>query len=250
MDPWSSNADASLWRGVPRPLPGELLISEVFGPTLQGEGPSSGQPAAFVRLGMCNLACAWCDTAYTWDSTRFDLSHELRPRSTDDVANQVIAIGSRLVVVTGGEPALQSDGAASLAEVLRLAGRRIELETSGSVPLGALLTACDLIVVSPKLANGRMDRRARLRWDCLQQLAAEDHVVFKFVVQELAELAEVQEIVDHLAITPGRVWIMPEATSASGLLAAMQLLALPVVQRGWALSSRLQVLLWDGTRGR
>ncbi|MDQ3757733.1 MAG: 7-carboxy-7-deazaguanine synthase QueE, partial [Actinomycetota bacterium] len=34
-----------------------LVVSEVFGPTWQGEGPSVGRTAAFVRLGRCNLAC-------------------------------------------------------------------------------------------------------------------------------------------------------------------------------------------------
>jgi 7-carboxy-7-deazaguanine synthase len=55
------------WRSVTRPGAGELLVSEISGPTLQGEVPSAWQAAAFVRLGGCNLSCRWCDTAYTWD---------------------------------------------------------------------------------------------------------------------------------------------------------------------------------------
>ena len=37
-----------------------LSISEVFGPTVQGEGATSGRRCAFVRLGLCNLDCSFC----------------------------------------------------------------------------------------------------------------------------------------------------------------------------------------------
>ena len=48
---------------------------EIFA-SVQGEGPSMGMPVAFMRLSRCNLACVWCDTAYTWhfegDEQHFD----------------------------------------------------------------------------------------------------------------------------------------------------------------------------------
>ena len=52
-----------------------LIVAECFGvetPTFQGEGPSCGHPALFIRLSRCNLTCARCDTKYTWDWSRFD----------------------------------------------------------------------------------------------------------------------------------------------------------------------------------
>jgi pyruvate-formate lyase-activating enzyme len=37
-----------------------LVLAEVFGPTVQGEGPSLGRAASFIRTGGCNLTCSWC----------------------------------------------------------------------------------------------------------------------------------------------------------------------------------------------
>ncbi|BAM79164.1 hypothetical protein, conserved [Cyanidioschyzon merolae strain 10D] len=42
-----------------------LLVSEIFA-SIQGEGPFCGSPSIFLRLGLCNLECIWCDTKYTW----------------------------------------------------------------------------------------------------------------------------------------------------------------------------------------
>ncbi|WP_299956912.1 7-carboxy-7-deazaguanine synthase QueE [uncultured Modestobacter sp.] len=222
----------------------------MFGPTIQGEGPSAGRPAVFVRLGACNLACAWCDTAYTWDGDRYDLSRELQIRSTGDVAREVLALRPSLVVLTGGEPALQSREAARLARAITDGGSAIELETSGTVPLGALANAVRLVVTSPKLSSSAVLDRARLRWGVLAEIAALPHAVFKFVVQSPTDLREADEIVARLGLSPGRVWLMPEATHAAALADGLRALAPHAVSRGWSLSSRLQVAVWGDERGR
>ncbi len=243
------SAETHLWRGVPRPGPGELLVSEVFGPTLQGEGPSAGQAAAFVRLGGCNLSCRWCDTAYTWDASVFDLASELQVVPTTEVQRLAAGVGIPLVVLTGGEPALQAREAAVLAVGLRTKGHRVEMETSGTVPLGPLAGVLDLIVVSPKLSNSGLREHRRLRPAILRDLATRPEVVFKFVVQDLSELREVEALVDALNVVPRCVWVMPEARDQEVLLRRLAELAQPVADRGWSLSSRLQVLLWGDARG-
>ena len=48
-----------------------LRVAEVFGPTFQGEGPSAGRRAAFIRLSGCGVGCTWCDEPQTWDWSRF-----------------------------------------------------------------------------------------------------------------------------------------------------------------------------------
>lgn len=238
------------WRGAPRPGPGELLVSEVFGPTFQGEGPSAGSAAAFVRLGSCNLACSWCDTSYTWDASRHDLSGNLTVRRTDDVAAQLLSIGVPLVVVTGGEPALQALEAAHLARQVIAGGVAVEVETSGTVPLGPLAAEARLIVISPKLASSGVAERARLRWDVLAAAAALPQSVLKFVVRGPDELEEAGAVARRAGAPPDKIWIMPEGTSRDVILARMAALAQPVAARGWSLSGRLHVLLWNDEQGR
>ena len=93
-----------------------LVVSEVFGPTLQGEGPSAGQRAGFVRLGRCSLSCSWCDTPYSWDWKRYDPAVELRELPVGEVAASIRAMDVPMVVVTGGEPLLQQR---AIVELLR-----------------------------------------------------------------------------------------------------------------------------------
>jgi 7-carboxy-7-deazaguanine synthase len=240
----------STYRGAVRAGAGALLVSEVFGPTLQGEGPSAGRTAVFVRLGMCNLACAWCDTAYTWDAGRFDLSVELRPMPAEEVTADVLGRPAPLVVVTGGEPLLQAEALVPVVAALRQAGRRVEFETAGTVLPGHLAGLADRFVVSPKLSNSGLPEGRRLRWPVLEEFAAIGPTAFKFVVSSPEDLSEVDRIVEALALDSGRVWVMPEGVTADAIAAGMRDLADGVTGRGWALSGRLHVLLWGDARGR
>ena len=42
-----------------------LRIAELFY-SIQGESTRAGLPCLFIRLAGCNLRCAYCDAAYTW----------------------------------------------------------------------------------------------------------------------------------------------------------------------------------------
>jgi 7-carboxy-7-deazaguanine synthase len=221
----------------------ELVVSEVFGPTLQGEGPSVGQRAGFVRLGRCNLACTWCDTAYTWDWSRFDPAVELRRMSVAEITAQVEAMDVPMVVVTGGEPLLQQSGLSEL--LLTLSPRhRIEVETAGTIaPSPELVGLVDQFNVSPKLGNSGNPIDRRHQPDVLRALEATGKAVFKFVVTGPHELDEVAAF----GVAP--VWVMPEGTTAERVRAGLAALADPVIERGWNLTTRLHVELWGDKRG-
>ncbi|HET9443838.1 MAG TPA: 7-carboxy-7-deazaguanine synthase QueE [Acidimicrobiales bacterium] len=229
------------------PADATLVVSEVFGPTLQGEGASAGRLAAFVRLGRCNLACRWCDTPYTWDWDRHDPAAELSTMAVTDVLARLDAMGAGLLVVTGGEPLLQQRHLPPLLEAARERGWTVEVETSGTIAP----TLADGLVhrynVSPKLASSGMAAERRYRPDVLRALRDGGRALFKFVVADPGELDEVAAMVDECGLDP--VWIMPEGTDAATVLARMRRLAPHVLERRWNLTPRLHVLLWGDRRG-
>src|SRR5205085_2854334 len=115
------------------PVDGAVVVAEVFGPTFQGEGPSIGRRAGFVRLGRCNLDCSWCDTPYTWDWDRFDPAVELRSERLVDIVEQLAAMHPEIVVLTGGEPLLQQRHLGPLLDACLERGWPVEVETNGTI---------------------------------------------------------------------------------------------------------------------
>jgi organic radical activating enzyme len=226
-----------------------LLVAEMFGPTFQGEGPSAGQRAVFVRTSRCNLSCSWCDTPYTWDWSRFDPQAEARRVPVEEVAAWALDLPVRLVVVTGGEPLLQEAGLAELTGRLAAARRVVEVETNGTMPpSAALVEGVTQFNVSPKLTSSGLLPARRLDTAALRAFAACGKAVFKFVVSAVGELDEIARLQDEFGLD--QVWVMPQGVTSAGVLAGMRDLADQALARGWNLSPRLQVLLWENARGR
>lgn len=115
-----------------------MRVNEIFH-SLQGEGYNSGTPAVFIRFSGCNLQCPFCDT-----------QHESGTEMTEQEVVEAVkhlAPCSSLVVVTGGEPALQLT--ASLVDALHEIGKRVAVETNGTLQLPPNV---DWITLSPKSA--------------------------------------------------------------------------------------------------
>ncbi|HEX7701408.1 MAG TPA: 7-carboxy-7-deazaguanine synthase QueE [Kofleriaceae bacterium] len=116
------------------------LVKEMFGPTLQGEGAHAGRPCVFLRFAACNISCSWCDTDFAAEGAV--------KLEADQIVARLLELdvhGSRMVIVTGGEPTLQWD--AELADAIRAAGFRAHMETNGTrVPAAPV----DWLTVSPK----------------------------------------------------------------------------------------------------
>jgi organic radical activating enzyme len=225
-----------------------LRVAEMFA-SFQGEGPSAGQRAAFIRLSGCGVGCSWCDEPQTWDWSRFSRERESSRAGVDEACAWAVGTGAGLVVITGGEPLAQQRAVTGLAVALAAAGLRVEVETSGTViPARELCESVSMFSVSPKLANSGVRLERRIRPEALAAFAACGKAVFKFVACGTSDLNEAGELAARFGLAP--VWIMPEGTTASRVLEGMRELADGVLERGWNLTGRSHVLIWDGAHGR
>ena len=107
--------------------------------TIQGEGFYQGHAAYFIRLGGCDVGCTWCDVKESWDANA-------HPKvSVEEMVNRAKASGTKLVVITGGEPAMYD--MTLLTKSLQQAGLQANIETSGAYPLTG---TWDWVCFSPK----------------------------------------------------------------------------------------------------
>ena len=230
---------------------------EIFA-SLQGEGRSAGLPCTFVRLSRCNLACTWCDTAYTWrfegdnrphrDGLVFERKANQLVLDEADVAARIMALGGNRLVITGGEPLLQ--GAALARMVAMLEGHTVEIETNGTAqPHPQLDPLVAQYNVSPKLRHSGNSADIALIPERLSYWAQEPKAHFKFVISAPEDVDEVLELVDAYAIPKARVQLMPEGTASDTLHSRERWLAPLSLQHGFGMSDRLHIHLYGDTRG-
>lgn len=234
--------------------PGE---PEIFA-SLQGEGLSLGRPSTFVRLSRCNLACQWCDTAYTWrfegdnrphrDALAFNRTLNQVALSEEDVAARITVLFPDRLVVTGGEPLLQGPALARLLALLP--GMHVEIETNGTVaPHPALDGLVHQYNVSPKLAHSGNPADLALVPERLQAWATDPRAVFKFVIAQAADMAQVLGLQRDYAIPADRVFLMAEGRTPAELAARNRWLAQLCLDHGLRFTDRLHIHLYGDTRG-
>lgn len=249
-----------------------LRVSEIFA-SVQGEGPFVGRPSVFVRLALCNLQCAYCDTKYTWlfeeekqkqmmarirqkqrdkvDWKVYEKSSEVRNLSVTDVAKTVVDLSQdriRSLVLTGGEPLIQRAALTSLLQTLLDKGYQIEMETNGTIIPRGLPVEGIHFNVSPKLSNSFQPFEKRIHCEVLREFVNRNSI-FKFVITQEKDITEVQNLVQLVNIPKERVYLMPEGTDIETLHVRGRWLATECVQRGFRYSHRLHIDLWGNRRG-
>lgn len=226
-----------------------MRISEIFY-SIQGEGTLAGVPSVFIRASGCNLRCVWCDTPYaSWQPEGPEMG-------LDAILDQVLAFRASHAVVTGGEPMIFEE-VVPLTSRLQESGMHVTIETAGTVfqPV-----ACDLMSISPKLANSTPHERDGGRWaaqherlrdqpDVLKRLMSSYPYQLKFVVSTPADLPEIRRMLEETAADRSRVILMPEGTRPETLRERAQWLAEICKREGFRLGPRLHIDIWGDRRG-
>lgn len=231
-----------------------IRISEIFGPTIQGEGALIGQPTVFVRTGGCDYRCAWCDTLYAVESK---YRHDWRPMSAQEIMEKVEALsGGKPLVITlsGGNPATQD--LSSLIALGHEKNYRFAMETQGSISQ-EWFKDIDVLTLSPKPPSSTMDTD----WDklsaCIVAAGDRPKIALKIVIFDDADYAYAQDVAarhpEHkLYLQPGNDQVDKEGVDMDQLSAKLRWLVDKVEADAWfeaTVLPQLHVIIWGNERG-
>lgn len=240
----------------------KLKISEIFS-TIQGEGVTTGKPSIFLRMNLCNLHCIWCDTPYTWNWTttkfkhpeKFEYAKEVKEMTVEEVYSLIKTESEKNgfitnLVLTGGEPTLQSSQLFPLLQMLKDDGWTIEVETNGTIiPAPEFVVIIDQWNISPKLDNSNNSVELREIPSAYKFYRMLDNAWFKFVVTDTRDFEEVKNLIDRYDLKRENVLIMPEARTKEELREKTQWIVEKCKKYGFNFTSRLQVEVWGAKRG-
>ena len=237
---------------------GRIRVSEIFGPTIQGEGALIGQPTVFVRTGGCDYRCVWCDSMHAVDTA---YRETWRPMSADAVLEEVARLSGGdpiLITLSGGNPASQPLG--DLIEKGHQRGYFFAMETQGSVAKD-WFEQLDMLVLSPKPPSSGMQTDWTRLAECVEA-GQGAQTVLKVVVFDEVDFAYAQEAAAKFPQLP--VYLQPgnhtppppEDDSATvdqaGIDDRMRWLVDRVVAAKWfdaRVLPQLHVMLWGNKRG-
>lgn len=158
-----------------------------------------------------------------------------------------------MLVISGGEPMLQAEALYQYIvwdyNQIAAGWPRIEIETAGTLwheGLGSMENIW--FNVSPKLANSGNQFDARFRPDALNMFAMSGHAIFKFVVTRHQDFSEIEDLMSRTMIRRPQVYIMPEGATRDRFTQSQIAVANDAIERGFNLTTRLHILLWDKKR--
>lgn len=233
-------------------MTGRIRVSEIFGPTIQGEGALIGQPTVFVRTGGCDYRCSWCDTLHAVDS---QYRKDWNPMSADEIMTEIERLSDGkpiMITLSGGNPAIQP-----LHELISLGhtrGYKFAMETQGSVAQD-WFADLDVLTLSPKPPSSLMKTDWAKLDECLKAAGDQPQTALKIVIFDEIDYAYAQDAAARyphlpLYLQPGNHKTQGEA-DILGLHARLEWLADKVTNDNSKahVLPQLHVMLWGNKRG-
>lgn len=224
-----------------------LKAREMFD-SIQGEGIHAGIPMTFIRLAGCNLRCAWCDTKYAQESDS--------PESFLISPSAIRRGGHKdWMCITGGEPLLQEDDLTALVINESLQGRKVEIETNGSIlpPIWAFSKIDDAPVIASwvvdiKLPSSGNPSDADIIRIWARRMRDSDQI--KLVVIDEDDLDEVTEWVHRIRETKATILVSPaRRDDCISHEERMQMVAEFCIKNDLRMSLQLHKVIWGNKRG-
>jgi len=231
----------------------KLSISEMFGDTIQGEGPNAGIISTFLRLQGCTLKCVWCDTLDVWtvgNEYSFDEIFELF--ESIDLINK-FKQGQHLIL-TGGSPLKQEKHLIQfINSFINKYGFKpyIEVENEAVLmPTTEFVNLVDWWNNSPKLNNSGMKEKVRVKPLTLAYMGSLPNSCFKFVLNSKNDWDEIKStFIDTNFITKDKIVIMPEGMTQEELSETREMAADIAIREGVRFTDRLHVTIWNKKTG-
>ncbi len=234
-----------------------LFVSEFFYDSIQGEGITTGQPAAFLRLQDCMLNCTYCDTKKIRDKGNLysytELLDLIDPHSDHCLLRSLVE-GQHLVI-TGGSPLKQQTRLIGFLQTfINEYGFKpfIEIENECVIfPDTQLIQLVDVWNNSPKLANSGNPYHLRHKSGVLRMMSCLNNSWFKFVICSPAmdwDQIETDYLTPKL-IQKEQIILMPQGKTRKGILKNAPDVVALAVKENVRFSLREHVVLWNGKTG-
>jgi len=248
--------------------------------TFQGEGKLTGTACLFIRTSACNLRCAWigldgkgspCDTPYS--------SHnpEKNIMEVDDIIEVVIdntrAQSIRHIIVSGGEPTMQTEALGELLEKLQALGYHTTIETNATIYSDKIAKHTNLVSMSPKLSTSTPHQanlvdtgieynekwaikheKVRINIPVIQSYITNskkelNDFQLKFVVATDDDIIEIEKILHQVkGWEPSDICLMPEGVDVNTLNSRTGWIAEQALKRGWRFAPRLHIMMFGKAR--
>jgi 7-carboxy-7-deazaguanine synthase len=234
-----------------------IRISEIFGPTIQGEGTLIGQPTIFVRTGGCDYRCDWCDTLHAVDS---EFRHTWKPMTAEYIFAEVEKLSGNkplMISLSGGNPAIQP--LKPLIDLGHAKNYTFALETQGSIAAD-WFEDLDVLTLSPKPPSSKMTTDWSAFDACLTAAQNKPDIAMKIVIKDDADYDYARDAATRYPHLP--LYLQPVNHTPSkdetakvdidGIMTRMRWLVDKIAADQWydaRLLPQLHVLMWGNLKG-